>query len=322
MVPVFNEIESLPHFYSRISEVETRLKGGIEMEFLFVDDGSNDGSLEWLINLSKTDPRVRVIKLSRNFGSYVALTAGLANAAGDVAVMLSADLQDPPELIPDLLEKWRQGSEVVWAVRKSRSHDPTFRRIAATVFYGVFRRIAFPNYPPKGYDFCLVDRSVIEAVTHGQERNTSIFALIVWAGFETSSISYDRGDRVAGTTHWNVRKMAQLAIDAIISFSSLPVRLALWAATCVGIALFCYMGWVLYGSMTGKFSFPPGWPSLMTVVLLTSGLQLTILAVLGEYLWRTLDHARGRPVYVVSRKYGYGLNASREASPPRSSSVP
>lgn len=305
VVPVFNEIEVLPKFYERAARVMGDLEARARVKLLFVDDGSTDGSFEALTRLAEKDGRIRVLRLSRNFGSYVALTAGLANADGDAAVVLSADLQDPPELVPELVAKWEAGSDVVWAVRRSRQKDPWLRRMTAGLFYGIFRRIAFPNYPPNGYDFCLVSRAVIEAVTHGQERNTSIFALIVWAGFQSAAVPYDRGERAAGATHWTFGKMFRLAADSIISFSVLPVRLALGAAMLLGVALFCYMGFVIYGTLTGRFHFPPGWPSTMTIILLTSGIQLLVLAVLGEYLWRTLDQTRGRPLYVISRRVGY-----------------
>ena len=304
VVPVYDEIESLPLFYDRIKALAAKLDQ-LQLEILFVDDGSTDGSFDYLSELAKKDKRVRVIRFSRNFGSYIALTAGLANATGDGAITLSADLQDPPELIPEMVNKWREGYDVVWAARRSRSHDPFWRRITSGLFYAIFRRIAFANYPPKGYDFCLIDRVVIDAVSKNPERNTSIFALIVWASFRSTAVEYDRGPRVHGETHWNLRKLIRLAIDSIVSFSSLPVRLSLWCSVLVGCGLILYCIYIVYGKMTGKVQFPPGWPSTMAVILLASGMQFLVLAVLGEYLWRALDQTRGRPLYVISRRLGY-----------------
>jgi polyisoprenyl-phosphate glycosyltransferase len=317
VVPVYNEIQCLPLFYQRAIRVAASMSG-TDVRFLFVDDGSSDGSYKWLADLAARDRRVQVLRFSRNFGSYVALTAGLANAQGDAAVTLSADLQDPPEMIPELVAKWKEGYDVVWAARRSRTRDPLWRRIASSLFYSVFRRIAFRHYPPKGYDFCLVDRGVIDAVTQSQERNTSIFALIVWASFQSTAILYDRGPRAAGESHWNLRKMLKLASDAILSFSSLPVRFSLWCAVAVAIGLFGYLAFIVYGKVTGAYAFPPGWPSTMATVLVTSGLQLFVLAILGEYLWRALDQTRGRPMYVISRRLGFGedpATARRAAEP-------
>ena len=311
VVPVYNEIESLPLFYDRITSLSQKLDQ-LDLELLFVDDGSTDGSFEWLSDLAQKDRRVRVIRFSRNSGSYIALTAGLANAAGDAAITLSADLQDPPELIPEMVAKWRGGYDVVWAARRSRGGDPLWRRLTSGLFYSVFRKIAFPNYPPKGYDFCLVDRVVIDSISGSQERNTSIFALIVWASFRNISVEYDRGPRVRGETHWNFRKMMRLAIDSIVSFSSLPVRLSLWCSVLVGCGLILYCIYIVYGKMTGKIAFPPGWPSTMAVILMASGMQFLVLAVLGEYLWRALDQTRGRPLYVVSRRLGYPASNGRD----------
>ncbi|MBI5139591.1 glycosyltransferase family 2 protein [Candidatus Nomurabacteria bacterium] len=303
IIPVWNEIEGLPLFYKSVDKALSQLKD-VTAELLFIDDGSHDGSFEFLSSLSQKDKRVHVLKFSKNFGSYVALTAGIAHCSGDAAILLSADLQDPPELIPELLEKWKEGSQVVWAVRRSRSKDALWRQIASRLFYDIFRKVALSNYPPQGYDFCLLDRLVIDAIKAVPEKHTSIFALIVWMNFEAAKILYDRGARIKGQSHWNFRKMLKLAIDSLISYSVLPVRISLWAAIFVSLGLFLYMGFIIYCKLSGNIDLPPGWPSTMTVILLTSGIQLVVLAILGEYLWRTLEQSRGRPPYIISKKIG------------------
>lgn len=310
VVPVFNELKCMPAFFERMDRVAKTLRDA-ELELVFVDDGSTDGSYEKLAEAARHDRRVRVLKFSRNFGSYMALNVGLAHASGDVAVTLSADLQDPPELIPEMLQKWREGFDVVWAARRSRTKDPLWRQWSSRLFYVVFRRIAFSNYPPKGYDFCMIGRPVIDAVARHVERNSSIFALIVWANFNSTAIPYDRGAREIGESHWNLKKMIRLAVDSIISFSPAPVRFSLWCAVLGAVGLLCYFAFIFFAKITGAYHFPPGWPSLMAVILFSSVLQLFILAILGEYLWRTLDESRGRPAYVISRKLGFPESEKR-----------
>lgn len=313
VVPVFNELEMLPLFRERIEAVLAQISngsGGHRVELVFVDDGSTDGSYEWLAQYAKESAHVRVIKFSRNFGSYLALTAGLLEARGDAAVMVSADLQDPPELIPEMLRKWQEGVDVVWAVRRSRAQDPLLRQAASGAFYGILRRFAFPHYPPKGYDFCLVSRHVIDTVVQGVEKNTSIFALIVWANFESAAIPYERVARARGESHWSYRKMVRLALDSLISFSVLPVRLCLLGMLTVSVGLFAYLAFIFYGKLVGHWEFPAGWPSTMTIVLLTSAIQLLVLTIFGEYLWRTLDQTRGRPRFVISKRLGGDAGAN------------
>lgn len=313
VVPVYNEIESLPLFWERIRPVFQSIPD-CRFELIFVDDGSTDGSLRWIADLSREHAWVKCVSFSRNFGSYVALMAGVKHVTTDAAVLLSVDLQDPPELLPQLILKWQGGAEVVWAVRKSRAGDPLWKRVTSVMFYSIFRKWAFPNYPPKGYDFCLIDRIVIDMLSRSDERNTSIFALIVWANFRSAEVPYERGARQRGETHWSLRKMFRLAADLMVSFSSFPIRLSLLAAATVGACLFVYMAVVFYGKLSGELVFPPGWPSLMTVILLTSGLQLSVLAILGQYLLRTLEQTRGRPSYVVARRIGFEDSRSDAAA--------
>lgn len=305
VVPVLNEIEGLPRFIERLNATFLKIQS-LRTEVIFVDDGSTDGSGEWLESLASHDQRVRVIKFSRNFGSYTALTAGVALASGQAAVLISADLQDPPELILELIKNWESGSIVVWAERKKRENDPLLRRITASLFYWFLRTVALPHYPPKGYDFCLIDRVAMDLVRDNNEKNTSIFALLAWARFPASAVPYDRVARTQGQTHWTWGHMFKLAVDTVLAFSVFPVRLGLWAAVVVSVSLLAYMAFLVYSKVAGGFEFPPGWPSLMTVILFTSALQLLVLAVVGEYLWRTLDQTRSRPRFVISKKIGFG----------------
>lgn len=310
VTPVYNEAECLAEYYRRITAMADSAPE-LEFEFLLVDDGSKDASFSILSDLARSDPRIRIVRFSRNFGSYVALHAGIMHSGGDGVVMISADLQDPPEVIPLLARQWRSGKDVVWAVRRSRK-DALWRRAAAGLFYKFFRMVAMSDYPERGHDFCLIDRKVVDALRAMPERNTSLFALIRWMSFDSHAIEYDRAERFRGSTHWTLAKMFKFAADSVISFSAFPVRIALWLALLVGLGLFLYMAFVVYGKATGAFPTPPGWPSLMTVILLTSGLQLFVLAILGEYLWRALDQIRGRPQYVVAQKVGFERGRSSE----------
>jgi dolichol-phosphate mannosyltransferase len=301
IVPLLNEAENLEALHGRLSEVAGKLDR--DVEFVFVDDGSTDGSFDKLLELRSRDARVCPIRLARNFGSHGACLAGFSQARGDHAVILAADLQDPPELLIDLVAAAEKGHDVVWANRESRE-DPAITLLFAGMYNRMMRRIALPNWPERGFDFVLLSRRVLSVVLARRERNTSLFGQILWAGFPQTSVSYNRMARRAGRSKWTFAKKLKLAIDSFVGFSYVPIRVISAAGlvfACVGAA---YAAFVVFRRLTAGVPVE-GWTSLMVVVLILGGVQLLMLGVLGEYLWRTLDETRGRPPFIVSDAVGF-----------------
>jgi glycosyltransferase involved in cell wall biosynthesis len=300
IVPAFNEELNVIPFYEALTSAIDRIEA--RFEIILVDDGSTDDTFRIFTGLALRDPRVWALRFSRNFGSHAALTAGLREARGDAAVMISMDLQDPPDLIRSFLDKWSEGNHVVWGVRASRE-DPLSKKVYARLFYGLIRKIALPEYPPEGMDFGLIDRKVIQAFNGFHEANRLVPAMIVWAGFQQALIPYHRGARQRGTTKWSFRKRIKAAIDVIVSFSYLPIRFISYAGIVVSLLSFAYAAFLivrrLFFGLGGT-----GWPSVMVTVLFLGGIQLIVLGVLGEYIWRTSDQVRGRPLYIVMDRVG------------------
>lgn len=295
VVPVYHNEMNLPDLIPALE----RATAGIDVEFVFVDDGSRDGSWAWLERWVAREPRATVIKLSRNFGSFTACTAGLAHARGDAAVIISADLQDPPELIPQMVAQWRAGHEVVLAVR-NRREEPWHQRAAARVYYALMRRWALADMPPGGFDFCLVDRKVIDTVTRVEERNTSLMGLILWTGFRRAEIPYTRRAREKGRSMWTLRKKIKYFADSLVAFSYTPIRLVQAIGALVALAGFLWAAAILILRIRGVIEIE-GWATLMFVILVLGGLHLVTLGVVGEYVWRALDESKGRPLYLVDR---------------------
>lgn len=298
VVPVFNEEVSIGPFYAALESALGRIDA--DFEILFVDDGSTDSSYRILTELVRKDPRVRAVRFSRNFGSHAALTAGLHECRGDAAVMISVDLQDPPDLIAEFVRTWREGYDVVWGVRGTRD-DPWSKALLARTFYGLIRKMAFANYPAEGMDFGLIDRKVINILNNLPEANRFVFALIVWSGFRQTSIHYHRGARKLGVTKWPLGKRIKSALDVIVSFSYLPIRFVSYMGIFVSFASFLYGAFLIVRRVFFGLG-GAGWPSIMVAVLFLSGVQLIVLGVLGEYIWRTSDQVRGRPLYIVMER--------------------
>lgn len=290
-----NEESNLPLLRQRVMAVLS--KTGMEYDIVLIDDHSTDGSAAFARSWAASDPNVQYIRLARNFGSHAAYSAGLCKCQGDCAVLLAADLQDPPELIPELLEKWQAGNEVVWAARSRREGESLSTRFFARCYYALMRKFALPNMPKTGADFLLMDRKVIDAYNAVPEKNTSFLALILWLGFRQTAIEYVKQSRHSGKSKWSFSKKIKLFIDSMVSFSYAPLRLASLAGTLIGLLGFLYAILVIYNAFGGQPV--EGWSSLMVVVLLLGGFQLLMFGVFGEYLWRTFDEARGRPRYVV-----------------------
>jgi dolichol-phosphate mannosyltransferase len=292
----YNETQNLRVLYRRLADTLDRL--ALRWEWIIVDDHSGDDTFRTISELAANDPRVRGVRFARNFGSHTAQTCGIHHAAGDCVVVLAADLQDPPEVIPTLLEKWRDRAQVVWAVRGRRDGEKTTTIGFARLYYWIMRNVVgMKEMPSTGADFYLIDRRVRDAFGLFHEGNVSILSLITWMGFRQASIVYDKQARLYGKSGWNIEKKVKLVLDSILSFSYLPVRLMSYMGFIVGLFGFLYAGYVIYNALTGTPT--EGWSSLMVVVLLVGGCQMLMMGVLGEYLWRALDEARRRPRYLI-----------------------
>ena len=298
IVPVFNNAPSLPDLLERFQDLATK-NAEDQFEFIFVDDGSVDNSFAVLTSLFENDSRIQIVKLSRNFGSNAALLAGLGQSHGDVVAAIAADLQDPPELITEMLAEWRLGEKIVLAARQSRD-DGLLTTILADAFYSLFRRYAIKTMPKHGFDFLLIDRQVCSLINDIQENNTYLMGLILWLGFTPKVLYFQRRarDKRYGRSMWTFAKKVKYFLDSFVAFSYFPVR----AASVVGIVLsivgLIYAGIVIAIRIYSSIE-PTGWASLMIVVLLVSGVQMVMIGILGEYLWRNLDETRRRPRFII-----------------------
>ena len=296
IVPCHNEAENLPALYSRVKAVME--KAGKSWEMVCVNDGSKDDTLEQLLALHQEDHRVVVIDLSRNFGKEAALTAGLDHARGDCAIPLDADLQDPPELIPELLTKWQEGYDVVNAVRLSRDGESWLKRASAHAFYRVINRMSDVDIPADTGDFRLLSRPVLEAIKTLPERRRFMKGIFAWVGFRTTSVHYHRESRYAGKTTWNYWHLWNFAVEGVTSFSQVPLQLAAHLGLFVSVLAFLYAVYLIIGTMV--YGNPVrGYPSMMVTLLFLGGVQLIALGVIGEYLGRIYEETKGRPVYLV-----------------------
>ena len=271
---------------------------GIEFELILVDDGSTDGTRELLRELAAEDRRVKVIELSRNFGHQPALTAGLDHATGDVVVMMDSDLQDPPEVIPRLLEAWRSGADVVSAVRQKRAGETRAKLATARWFYRLFGRVSQVKLEPDAGDFRLLDRRALDVLLAMPERNRFLRGMSAWVGFERASVNYERDARHAGVTKYTPRKMLRFSFDAISSFSNVPLQLATFLGFLFSAVAFLAIPVAIGFRIAGQFV--PGVTTLLMVVLLLGGIQLITVGIIGEYLGRVYDEVKHRPLYVIS----------------------
>jgi len=301
IVACLNEEEVLEAFYARTAPIMDELFE--EWEIVFVDDGSTDRTAAIVRELHERDPRVRAVRLSRNFGSHVAIAAGLDTAGGEVAVVLAADLQDPPEVMREFLARWREGYEIVWGAREARD-DPLLRRVLARAFYGLVRRTALPGIPSTGTgSFCLLDRSVVEAFRQFQERNRLTFGIISWAGFSQAEVPYRRAPREAGRSKWSMAQLVKTAVDTFVSFSYVPLRLISYFGFLVSALSFVFGVYVILDYLANGTGLR-GWPSLMSAILFLGGIQLVTLGIVGEYVWRISEESKRRPLYLVREHIG------------------
>jgi glycosyltransferase involved in cell wall biosynthesis len=303
--PVKDEEQAIASFVERVRRVIEQLPdaAATDFEILFVDDGSSDGTLAEIRRANQADPRVRAISLSRNFGKEAALTAGLDHARGAAVVPLDADLQDPPEVLRDMLAKWRDGFDIVYGVRNNRESDSLPKRLTADLYYRAHNWLSEDKIPEHAGDFRLLDRKVVDVIKAMPERNRFMKGLFAWAGFRQASVTYTRAAREVGNTKFNYWKLWTFALDGITSASTVPLRVwsylgGVVALLALGYAVFLTVRTMLWGVQV------PGYASLMVAVLFLGGLQLLSLGVLGEYVGRILVEAKGRPLYVVRDHIG------------------
>ncbi|WP_050605819.1 glycosyltransferase family 2 protein [Ruegeria sp. 6PALISEP08] len=301
VVPMFNEADVLPFLFDRLCSFLENL--GESYEIICVNDGSTDATTGLLAEAHKRDNRIKVLNFSRNFGKEVALTAGLDFASGQAVVPIDADLQDPPELIETFLEKWREGYDVVYAVRRHRDTDTAMKRWSAIRFYKVINRLSGVPIPADTGDFRLMDQRVVRAIVQLREQNRFMKGLFAWVGFRHTEVAYDRPERAAGKTKFNYWRLWNFALDGITGFSTVPLRIAGYIGMLTALAAIIY-GIFLISRTLVYGADVPGYASLMVAVLLIGGLQLVVLGVIGEYLGRLYSEAQKRPLYIVESSLG------------------
>jgi glycosyltransferase involved in cell wall biosynthesis len=294
VTPAFRESGNLPRLYERL----TRVLVSREWEWIIVDDHSPDDTFEIITELARSDRRVRGVRLARNFGSHPAIMCGIEKARGQAVAVLAADLEDPPEILPALIGQWEKGWQVVWGVRSRTRGASLPARASSRIYHSLMRRLAGVGHMPEtGADCFLADRVVTDALLRFGERHNNLFVLLAWMGFRQTSVNYEKAERASGRSGWTMNKKIDLLLDSVSAFSYKPIRWMSVAGGLTALAGFVWAGVVMVNAIMGRP--PAGFSSLMVAVLLLSGIQMLMMGVLGEYLWRALDEARRRPRYLI-----------------------
>ncbi len=305
VIPMYYEEEVANECYNKVSNVLKGLEEKYDYEIIFVNDGSKDKTLEILEKIAKEDEKVKIISFSRNFGHQAAVTAGLKEVTGDAIVIIDADLQDPPELIPEMLELWEQGNEVIYGKRKTRKGESAFKLLTAKMFYKTLNALSDVEIPKDTGDFRLVDRKVVDVINSLPEHNKFLRGLFSWVGFKQKAYEYERQERFAGKTKYPLKKMLKLASDGIISFSTKPIKLV----GALGIlSIFISIIILIYALISYIFKLndlSAGWTSIMVAITFFAGVQLLSLWVISEYIGRIYDEAKGRPQYIIDKKMNF-----------------
>ena len=301
VVPLYNEVGNVDELVRRIHGILRSIPGEPTFEMCFVNDGSRDGTLARLRTIAESDPSIVIVNLSRNFGHQIAATAGLDTARGAAVILMDGDLQDPPELIPDFVAKWREGYDVVYAVRRSRRGESAFKLITANTFYRVIKALTNVSIPVDTGDFRLMSRRVVDALGRTRERHRFLRGLVSWVGFNQIGISYDRAERHSGSTKYPFSKMLKFAIDGITSFSEIPLRFSTYLGFVTSAFAFAY-SLVILALNLAHYNYP-GYTSMMLVILFLGGVQLIGIGILGEYVGRIYDEIKARPLYLIGDIY-------------------
>lgn len=310
VVPFFNEEQTVDRFFRDVTNALSHIDA--RWEIVCVDDGSQDHTLEHLLTAARKNPDIKVLSLSRNFGKESALTAGIESCRGDVVVLIDADLQDPPILIREMLQKWREGYDVVYGVRESRNEDSMAKRVTAGGFYKIFNSLTAVPVPPNTGDFRLMDRRVADRLRELPERTRFMKGLFAWLGYKSTAVFYDRPGREDGQSTWSYWKLWNFALDGLTSFSTMPLRVWTYIGLIVSLLSFGYASFLVFRTMIVGVDLP-GYASLMVVILFLGGIQLISLGVLGEYLGRVFIEVKQRPIYLIDQIYHF---PSAEADTP------
>lgn len=297
VVPCFHNELNIQETFSAIQKDVFEKSRSIDFELICVDDGSKDNTLLELKKIQALDARVKIVKLSRNFGEFRAIVAGLSHSKGDAVVVISADLQDPPYLIPSMINSWLEGEKVVIAARSDRN-ESKLKKFLANTYYYFLRRLVLDDYPKYGFDFFLIDRQVVDLLVHMKEKNSTIYVQLIWTGFKPKVIEYVRQDREKGQSMWTYAKRINLFIDTFIVFSYKPIRLISTLGLAMSLIGFISAIYFLFEKIFFHVN-GNGWTSLIVAILVLSGVQLVMLGIIGEYLWRNLDETRKRPLFIV-----------------------
>lgn len=316
VVPVFNEQECLPVLGGELTRLADRIEhAGLRVEAILIDDGSTDRSWLGILEFAQSDPRVRGVSLSRNFGHQAALTCGYQVAQGDAVVTLDADLQDPPEVVLELIDAWRQGADIVYAVREEREGEPWFKRRSAELFYRLLKTIGDTAAPADVGDFRLMSRRAVDALGQMREVHRYLRGMVGWIGFRTAVVGYRRRPRAAGRTKYPLPRMIRLAVRAIFSFSTFPLRLFYWAALLSAVPFVIYAIVALFLWYVRDVPIQLGWLSLQLSIITFGCLHLLCLGVLGEYIGRIYEQSQGRPLFLIQDRLNLEENHARGASP-------
>jgi glycosyltransferase involved in cell wall biosynthesis len=302
ILPFHNESTGVRHLLQRLYPALARL--GLSYEIICIDDGSCDSTFDSLVHERQFDQRLKIVRFARNFGKETALTCGLHLATGEAAITMDSDLQHPPEVIAELVKKWREGYEVVYATRLDRKTDGPFRRLFSRAFYAVFRRIADIEMPEGAGDFCLIGRKAIDAINALPERNRFMKGLTSWVGFRQATVPFEVGQRDSGHSNWSFFRLVRFAIDGISAFSTLPLRIWTWCGVLVSLGALLYALYLVGETLAYGVSVP-GYASLMVGILFLGGLQLMSLGIIGEYMARIFTEVKGRPLYLISERVGF-----------------
>jgi polyisoprenyl-phosphate glycosyltransferase len=302
IIPIYNEEETIPELYRRVSAIMDNLEDSVEL--ILVNDGSRDRSLPLMRELHEIDPRVCYLSFARNFGHQAAVTAGLNFCRGEVIVVLDADLQDPPELIPTMIDRWRDGYQVVYAQRTKRKKEGWFKRFTAYIFYRLLKRLADVDIPADTGDFCLMDRRVVEVLNAMPERNRYIRGLRAWIGFRQTAVNFERDPRFAGEVKYTFKKSLSLALNSLISFSKVPLRLSTYLGLFSALIALLMAFLVLYWRLQQPYSPVTGLATILIAVFFLGSVQLISIGILGEYIGRIYEEVKGRPAYTIAEVAG------------------